>query len=143
MLLKISFLLPHLSCNLNSADFTAPNNYNFSSSKTSWRRLGRRKIVTLNTCWRRLQDVFKANKCLLERFWVEIFYPRAFLTLRSFTDIFGTFLWLRCGQDHSTQDFFCACPHRVVPSGWRMDLNDLYCRYKTIDLSIAPVSHEV
>ena len=27
---------------------------NFSSSKTSSRRLGRRKIVTLKTCWRRL-----------------------------------------------------------------------------------------
>ena len=54
---------------------------NFSSSKTSSkrffktssRRLGRRKIVTLKTCWRRLQDmswkrfqdVFKTNKCLL------------------------------------------------------------------------------
>ena len=49
----------------------------FSSSKTSCkmfsRCLGRRKIVTLKTCWRRLQDmfwrrledVFKTNKCLL------------------------------------------------------------------------------
>ena len=40
---------------------------NFSSSKTSSRRLGRRKLLR----WRRaedvfcLQDVFKANKCLL------------------------------------------------------------------------------
>ena len=41
--------------------------------KTSSRRLGRRKIVTLKTCWRRLQgmswrrlqDVLKPNKCLL------------------------------------------------------------------------------
>ena len=39
--------------------------------KTSWRRSGRRKIVTLKTCWRRLQhmswkclqDVLKTNKC--------------------------------------------------------------------------------
>ena len=56
---------------------------NFLSSKTSSRRLGRRKIVTrclgrrkivtLKTFWRRLQDmsrrrlqdVFKTNKCLL------------------------------------------------------------------------------
>ena len=46
----------------------------FSFSKTSWRkplckttsrRLGRRKIVTLNACWRHLQDVFKTNKRLL------------------------------------------------------------------------------
>ena len=29
---------------------------NFSSSKMSSRRLGRRKIATLKTCWRRLQD---------------------------------------------------------------------------------------
>ena len=41
--------------------------------KTFSRRLGGRKIVTLKTCWRRLQDmsrrrlhnVFKTNKCLL------------------------------------------------------------------------------
>ena len=41
--------------------------------KTSSRRLGRQKIVTLKTCWRgledmslrRLEDVFKTNKCLL------------------------------------------------------------------------------
>ena len=42
---------------------------NFSSSKTSSRRLcktsSRRKIVTLKTCWRCLQDVFKTNRCLL------------------------------------------------------------------------------
>ena len=31
------------------------------------RRLGRRKIFTLKTCWRRLQDVLKTNKCLLGR----------------------------------------------------------------------------
>ena len=42
---------------------------NFFSSKTSSRRLARRKVVTLKTCWthvlRRLEDVFKTNKCLL------------------------------------------------------------------------------
>ena len=38
---------------------------NFSSSKTSSRHLGRRKTVTLKTCWRRLKDVFKTSKCLL------------------------------------------------------------------------------
>ena len=30
-----------------------------TSCKTSWRRLGRRKIVTLKTSWRRLEDVLK------------------------------------------------------------------------------------
>ena len=42
--------------------------------KTSWRRLGRRKTVTLKTYWirlrdmfwRRLQDVLKTSKCFLE-----------------------------------------------------------------------------
>ena len=29
----------------------------FLSSKTSWRLLGRRKIATLKTCWRCLQDI--------------------------------------------------------------------------------------
>ena len=41
--------------------------------ETSSKRLGRHKIFTLNTCWRRLQDmswrrledVFKTNKCFL------------------------------------------------------------------------------
>ena len=41
--------------------------------KTSGRRIGRRKIIRLKTCWRRLQDmswrglqqVFKTNKCFL------------------------------------------------------------------------------
>ena len=47
--------------------------------KTAWeisaRRLGRRKIITLKTCWRRLQDiswrrledVLKISKCLLDK----------------------------------------------------------------------------
>ena len=43
---------------------------NFSSSKTTWRRLARQKIVTLKKCWRRfqnmswrrLQDVLKTNR---------------------------------------------------------------------------------
>ena len=51
---------------------------NFSSSKTSWRCLGRRKIVTVKTSWRRLEDVLKTcledvcktslrqTKCFLE-----------------------------------------------------------------------------
>ena len=39
---------------------------NFSSSKTSSRRLGRQKIVTLKTCWRHAEDVFKT--CLQDVF---------------------------------------------------------------------------
>ena len=45
-------------------------------------------------------------------------------------------------RDTPSRILLCACPHRVVPSGWRMILNYLYCRYRTIGLSIAPVSHE-
>ena len=85
------------------------------------------------------------------RFWGNIFYPQTFFTLRYFTDIFGTFLWLRCRQDWNSDAgrntpsriLLSTYPHRVDPSGWRMDLNYSYCSYKTIDLSIAPVSHEV
>ena len=50
--------------------------------KTSSRRLGRQKIVTLKTCWRRLQDmcwrrlkdVLKTNKCLLGCFFKSFFF---------------------------------------------------------------------
>ena len=38
--------------------------------KTSWSRLGRRKFVMLKTCWKRLQDVLKINKCLLGMFFL-------------------------------------------------------------------------
>ena len=50
--------------------------------KTSSRRLGRQKIITLKTCWRRLQDmcwrrlkdVLKTNKCLLGCFFKSFFF---------------------------------------------------------------------
>ena len=61
-----------LDTHLDLLDTISPVNILFAS-KTSSRRLGRRKIVTLKTCWRRLQDiswrrlqdVLKTNKCLL------------------------------------------------------------------------------
>ena len=77
------------------------------------------------------------------RFWVGVFYPQAFFTLRSFTNIWGTFFDSDEGRNTPSRILLCAYPHKVVPSGWRMDLNYSYCSYKTIDLSIAPVSHEV
>ena len=46
-------------------------------------------------------------------------------------------------RNTSSRILLCACPHRVVYSGWRMVLNYLYCRWKTIGLSIAPVSLKV
>ena len=78
-------------------------------------------------------------------FWEGILDPQAFFTLCSFTDI----LWhvfvtqMRAGTPTPSRMLLCACPHRVVPSSWRMDLNYSYCSYKAIDLSIAPVSHEL
>ena len=55
------------------------------------------------------------------RFWVGVFYPQGFFTLRSFINIFGTFLWLRCGQEHPIQDLLnplClplqSCPFRMT-----------------------------
>ena len=47
------------------------------------------------------------------------------------------------GRNTPSRIFLWPCHHQVVPSSWRMDLNYSYCSYKTIDLSIAPVSHEV
>ena len=77
------------------------------------------------------------------RFWVGIFYPQPFFTLLSFTKIFGTVCDSDTGRSTPSRILLCACPHRVVPFGWRMDLTYSHCSYKTIDLSIEPVSHEV
>ena len=77
------------------------------------------------------------------RFWEGIFYPEAFFTSRSFTDIFGTFCDSDASRNTESRILLSACPHRVAPSDWRMDLNNSYCSYKNIDLSIAPVSHEL
>ena len=63
---------------------------NFSSSKMSSRRLGRRKIVALKTCWRHLQDmswrhlegIFKTNKCLLG----SIIFIKLYESLNSISD---------------------------------------------------------
>ena len=77
------------------------------------------------------------------RFSEGIFYPEAFFTSRSFTDIFDTFCDSNASRNTQSRILLSACPHRVVPSDWRMDLNNSYCSYKNIDLSIAPVSHEL
>ena len=47
------------------------------------------------------------------------------------------------GRNTPSRILLCACPQRVVPFGWHIDLNYSYCSYKTIALSIAPVNHEV
>ena len=71
------------------------------------------------------------------RFWADFFLLQPFFTLHSFA----------CDSDANrntpSRIYLCACPHRVVPSGWRMALNYWCLNYKTIGFSIAPVSHEV
>ena len=57
-----------------------------------------------------------------------------FFTLHSFVCDSDT------GRNTLSRIFLCACSHTVVPSGWRIDLNYWCLNYKTIDLSIAPVS---
>ena len=49
------------------------------------------------------------------RFWVSVFYPQTFFTLCFFTDIFGTFLWLRCGKEHPIQDLPLCMPSQSCP----------------------------
>ena len=71
------------------------------------------------------------------------FYPQAFFTLRSLSNIFGTFCDSDVGRNTPSSILLYACSVRVVPSGWRMDFNCSYCSYKTIDLLIALVSHEI
>ena len=58
--------------------------------KTSWRRLGRQKIVTLKTCWRhlqdkswmRFQDVLKTNKSLLGELLKVLFETKIYMAIR-------------------------------------------------------------
>ena len=71
------------------------------------------------------------------------FLPTGVFYLALLPHIFGTFSDPDVGRNTSSRIFLCTYPQRVVPSGWRMDLNYSYCSYKTIDLSIAPVSQEV
>ena len=82
------------SRHLQRNNFTSSKTSSKTSSrrlcKTSSRRLGRRKIVTLKTCWRRLEDVswrrvediFKTNKCLLGNY-LNVFqsYSKNIMTL--------------------------------------------------------------
>ena len=75
-------------------------------------------------------------------------FERAFFTHRRFlpwtpSPHFGMFCDSEAGRNTPSRILLCACPHKVVLSGWHMVLNYSYCRYKTIGLRIAPVSHEV
>ena len=75
-------------------------------------------------------------------------FKRAFLTHRCFlpstaSPHFGTFCDLDAARNTPSRILLCACPHKLVPSGWRMFLNYSYCRCKTIGLLIAPVKYKV
>ena len=51
------------------------------------------------------------------RFCVGVFYLQAFFTLRSFTNICGTFFDSDEGRNTPSRILLCAYPHKVVPSG--------------------------
>ena len=65
------------------------------------------------------------------------FLPTGVFDVALLPHIFDTFCDSDDGRNTPSRILICACPHRVVPSGWRTDLNYSYCSYKTIDLSIA------
>ena len=71
------------------------------------------------------------------RFWAGVFYPQAFFCLELLPHILARFCDSDVGRNTPSRILLCACPHKVVPSGWHMDLNYSYCRYKTNGLPIA------
>ena len=71
------------------------------------------------------------------------FSSRGVFYLTLLLHIFDTFCDSDARRNTPFRILLCACLHRVVPFSWRMYLNYSYCSYKTIDLSIATVIHEV
>ena len=59
------------------------------------------------------------------RFWAGVFYPQAFFTLTP-SPHFGTFSDSDGDKNTPFRIVLCACPHKVVPSGWRIVLNYSY-----------------
>ena len=88
--------------------------------------------------WQAFPSHFTASATILSRH----FLPAGVFYLTLLPYIFGTFCDSDAGRNTPSRILLCACPHRVVPSRWRMVLNYSYCSHKTIDLSIAPVSHK-
>ena len=88
---------------------------------------------------RLFRHIFPASATILSRHFLAtgVFY------LKLLPYIFGTFCDSDAGRNTPSRILLCVCPRRAVPSGWRMVLNYWYCSHKTIDLSIAPVSHKV
>ena len=93
-----------------------------TSCEMSSRRLGRRKIVTLKTCWRRLQDmssrrlqdVLKTNKCLLGWHFncVVTWQIKNILSSLSQGTRSTNLAWL--GWEDPTQHVICHLVHAVV-----------------------------
>ena len=75
------------------------------------------------------------------RFRAGVFYRTGVFYLALLPHILVRFCDSDVGRSTPSRILLCAYPLRVVPSGWRMVLNYSYCRYKTICLSVVPVSH--
>ena len=71
------------------------------------------------------------------------FLPTGVFYLALLPHILVRFCESDAGGNTRCRILLSTCPQRFVPSSWRMVLNYSYFRYKTIGLSIAPVSHEV
>ena len=77
-------------------------------------------------------------------FWAGDFYLQVCRCLPCTPSLyFDTFCDLDTGRNTPSRILHCPCPHKIVLSGWCMVLNYSYCRYETIGLPIASVSHKV
>ena len=54
-------------------------------------------------------------------------FERAFFVPCPSSPHFGTFCDSDAGRNTPSRILFCACPHRIAPSGWCMALNYSYC----------------
>ena len=77
--------------------------------------------------------------------WV-FFHPQAFFNLALFPHIFGTFLWLRYGQEHPTQDPPLSLPSQSCPlptDAWTGTIHILITRPLIYQLRQWPTKHRV
>ena len=58
------------------------------------------------------------------------FLPTSFFYLALLPHILTRFCDSDTGRNTTSRILLCACPHRVVSSGWCMVLNNSYCRYQ-------------
>ena len=76
------------------------------------------------------------------QFWAGVFLPTDVFYLALLPHILACFCDSDVGRNTLSRILLCACPHRIVPSCWRIVWNYSYYSCKTIRLSIAPVRHE-